>query len=185
MTSPDPLAVDDYLAAAPSPQRETLESIRSTLRAILPHADECMKYSMPAFALDGHGVAGYASFTSHCGYFPFSSTVLVAAGESIAAYETSKGGLRFPIDKPLPVSLLRRLVKLRLAEFDAVSNGARRVYYPDGQLKAAGRMKDGQLHGAWTWYRRDGSLMRTGKFTNGAKTGTWQTFDRDGNAVRR
>ena len=158
--------------------------MRATLRKLLPHADEGMKYGMPSFALDGHGVAGYAAFKAHCGYFPMSSSVLVAAGDAIAKYETSKGGLRFPIDEPLPVSLVRKLVKLRLAEFDAVTDGARRAYYPDGRLKAAGRMKDGQLHGAWKWYRQDGSLMRTGSFKNGAKTGAWQTYDRDGAVVR-
>jgi len=175
--------VDAYLRSAPSPQRETLESLRATLRTLLPHAEECMKYGMPSFALDGHGVAGYASFKSHCGYFPMSSSVLVAAGDAIGRYETSKGGLRFPIDEPLPVSLVRKLVRLRLAEFDAVTNGARRTYYANGRLKAAGRMKDGQLHGAWKWYRQDGSLMRTGSFKDGAKTGTWQTYDRDSAVV--
>ncbi len=116
-TSPDGIrAVDDYLAAQPSPQRETLESVRATLRTILPHADEAMKYGMPAFVVDGHGVAGYAGFKDHCGYFPHSSTVLTAAGDAVAKYETSKGGLRFPVEKPLPKALLRQLVKLRLAE---------------------------------------------------------------------
>jgi uncharacterized protein YdhG (YjbR/CyaY superfamily) len=184
MASPKSSAVDAYLQSVPSPQRETLESLRATLRTLLPHAEERMKYAMPAFTLAEHGVAAYASFKAHCGYFPMSSTVLVAAGDAISRYETSKGGLRFPIDQPLPVSVVRRLVKLRLAEFDAVTNGARRAYYPDGQLKAAGRMKDGQLHGAWKWYRQDGSLMRTGSFKNGEKAGTWQSFDRDGSLVR-
>ncbi len=184
MTSPGSAAVDAYLRSAPSPQRETLEAVRATLRQTLPHAEECMKYAMPAFALDGHGVAGYAAFKSHCGYFPMSSSVLAAAGDAIAKYETSKGGLRFPVDEPLPAPLVRRLVKLRLAEFDAVADGARRVYYPAGRVKAAGRMKQGQLHGAWKWYRKDGSLMRTGSFKNGEKTGTWQTYDRDGSPVR-
>ncbi len=184
MPTPGTTAVEAYLASVPSPQRETLETVRATLRRLLPHAEECMKYAMPAFVLDGHGVAAYAAFKAHCGYFPMSSTVLVAAGDAIDKYETSKGGLRFPIDEPLPVPLVRRLVKLRLAEFDAVTDGPRRAYYPDGRLKAAGRMKDGELHGAWKWYRQDGSLMRTGHFKEGVKSGTWQSFDRDGAVVR-
>ena len=183
MESPGIAAVEEYLRSVPSPQRETLESLRATLRTLLPHAEERMKYAMPAFTLDENGVAAYASFKAHCGYFPMSSTVLVAAGDTISKYETSKGGLRFPIDQPLPVSVVRRLVKLRLAEFDAVTNGARRAYYPDGRLKAAGRMKDGKLHGSWKWYRQDGSLLRTGSFKNGEKAGTWQSYDRDGSPV--
>ena len=184
MASPGSAAVDAYLRSAPSPQRETLESLRATLRKLLPHAEEAVKYGLPSFELDGHGVAGYGAFKTHCSYFPMSGSVLDAAGDAIARYETSKGGLRFPADEPLPVSLVRKLVKLRLAEFDAVTDGARRAYYSDGRLKAAGRMKDGQLHGAWKWYRQDGSLMRAGSFKHGAKTGTWQTYDRDGAVVR-
>ena len=122
MTSPGSAAVDAYLRSAPSPQRETLEAVRATLRQTLPHAEECMKYAMPAFALDGHGVAGYAAFKSHCGYFPMSSGVLGAAGDAVANYKVSKGGLQFAIDKPLPVGLIRKLVKLRLAEIAAAGH---------------------------------------------------------------
>lgn len=176
-------AVDDYLAAQPSPQRQTLQSLRATLRSILPVADETIKYGMPAFVLDGQGVAGYAGFAAHCGYFPHSSSVLIAAGDAVSHYETSKGGLRFSIDKPLPVALVRKLVALRLAEFDGVTNGTRRTYFRDGRLKAIGKMKDGQLQGNWAWYRADGSLMRRGRFDRGEPVGTWQTFDRDGGVV--
>ena len=80
----------------------------------------------------------------------------------------------------LPVGLVRKLVAARLEEISDVSDGMRREYFPDGTLKAEGKMKGGQLHGRWNWYRADGSLLRTGSFRNGDKTGTWTTFDRDG-----
>jgi antitoxin component YwqK of YwqJK toxin-antitoxin module len=82
------------------------------------------------------------------------------------------------------VSLVRRLVRLRLDEISAVEHGSRIEYYDDGTVKAAGRMKDGRLHGDWRWYRRDGSLSRTGRFRCGARVGTWETWDRDGHLVR-
>lgn len=71
---------------------------------------------MPAMVLDGTGVAGYATFRDHCGYFPLSGKVLEAAGDAVAGYRHSKGGIRFGFDERLPVALVRRLVELRLAE---------------------------------------------------------------------
>lgn len=172
--------VDRYLAAVDSPQRETLMALRKTLKSLLPHADEGLKYAMPAFILDGKGVAGYDAFKAHCSYFPMSGAVLDRAGDAIATYPRSKGGIRFGVDEKLPVGVVRLLVKLRLEEISDVSNGQRRVYYPDGRLKAAGRMKDGTLHGAWEWFRSDGSLMRSGSFVKGEQSGTWTTWNRDG-----
>lgn len=177
--------VDAYLAGVDQPQRRSLEVVRRTLRTILPHAEECLKYAMPAVALDGKGVAGYAAFADHCSYFPMSGSVLEAAGPAVARYTVSKGGLQFPVDEPPGVGLIRKLVKLRLAEIAAVRSGTRREYFGDGRLKAVGPMKDGELHGRWRWYREDGSLSRTGQFTNGTRSGTWETFDRAGELVRR
>jgi uncharacterized protein YdhG (YjbR/CyaY superfamily) len=175
--SPGTQAVDDYLAGVAPAQRAALVAVRNTLRSILPHATECVKYGMPAFTLEGKGVAGYAAFRDHCGYFPMSGSVLGAAGDAVAGYATTKGGLRFGVEQRLPVGLVRRLVKLRLAEIAAVDNGRRSEYYDDGQLKAVGQMRDGQLHGRWKWFRQDGTLMRTGQFSNGKQTGTWTSWD--------
>ncbi len=89
---------------------------------MLPDATEDLKYGMPTFLVDGKGVAAYAAFKAHCGYFPMSSNVLDAAGDAVAKYAVSKGGLRFAVDKPLPVTLIRKLVKLRLAEIAATGH---------------------------------------------------------------
>jgi uncharacterized protein YdhG (YjbR/CyaY superfamily) len=186
MPAPDAGAeqVDRYLDDVPEPQRTTLSKLRTTLRKVLPHADECIKYGMPAFALQGQGVAGFAASKDHCGYFPFSSTVLAAAGDAVDGYRTSKGGLQFPVDRPLPVGLVRTLVALRIAELGAVTDGVRREHFADGQLKAEGRMKGGALHGRWSWYRKDGTLLRTGQFRDGERVGPWTTYDRAGQRVR-
>jgi uncharacterized protein YdhG (YjbR/CyaY superfamily) len=176
-------AVDDYLAKVPADHRAPLDAVRGSLRSVLPHATECLKYGMPAVALDGKGVAGYAAYKDHWSYFPMSGSVLEAAGDAVAEYPTSKGGLRLSFDQRLPMGLLRRLVKLRLAELAAVQNGKRTEYYDDGRLKATGPMRDGQLHGRWRWHRRDGTLLRTGQFSHGEQTGAWTTWDRHGNAT--
>lgn len=172
--------VETYLASIPSPQRETLSALRETIRSILPHADEAIKYGLPAFTLGGKGIAGYGAFGNHCGYFPMSGAVLDRAGDSVAQYENSKGGLPFGPDERLPVGLIRLLVKLRLEEISAVDHGRRYEYYSDGRLKAAGQMKHGKLHGRWKWFRSDGTLMRTGQFADGNQVGTWTTWNRDG-----
>jgi uncharacterized protein YdhG (YjbR/CyaY superfamily) len=109
-------AIDAYLDAVVEPHRSTLIAMRATLRSILPDADEAMKYGMPAFIVRGKAIAGYAAFKGHCSYFPHSSAVLERAGDAVAAYETSKGGLRFAPDRPLPKALVKRLVRLRLDE---------------------------------------------------------------------
>ena len=176
--------VDGYLGHLERPHRDTLGVVRDRLRRILPHASEVLKYGMPTFTLNGKGIAAYAGFKAHCSYFPMSSAVLEAAGRAVAGYPVSKGGLRFPVDEPLPVALLRRLVKLRLAEIAAVTEGSRFEFYGDGQLKATGRMKAGKLHGTWRWFRRDGTLMRTGQFSQGRQVRTWQTWDAHGTLVK-
>lgn len=114
--TPGPDLVDRYLAEAPEPQRATLAQLRATLHELLPTATDGMKYGMPAVLIDGAGIAGYASAKHHCGYYPFSGAVLERAGDTVAAYATSKGGLRFPVDEPLSADVVRELVRLRLDE---------------------------------------------------------------------
>jgi uncharacterized protein YdhG (YjbR/CyaY superfamily) len=151
----------------------------------MPRAEEGMKYRMPSVLVDGVGVAAYAAFKSHCSYFPFSGSVITAAGTLPGAKSASKGALRFPADKPLSVGVVRKLVKARLAELSRPKGGKRRDYYDDGTLKAEGGWKNGQLHGKWRWYRQDGTLMRTGEFKAGVQVGTWETWARDGRLVKR
>ena len=110
--------VDAYLAGVAEPQRSTLEALRATLRELLPQAVEGMKYGMPVLLLNGVGVAGFAAFKDHCGYYPMSGSVIDRAGDVVAGYKVSKGGLQFPKDRPLATPVVRRLVELRLEELD-------------------------------------------------------------------
>lgn len=107
------MSVDEYLDAAPEPQRSTLVALRETLRKILPEAEETMSYNMPSFKVGGKAVAGYAAFKNHCSYFPHSGLVLPELADELGGYDWDQGTLRFPVDEPLSDSLVRRLVEVR------------------------------------------------------------------------
>jgi uncharacterized protein YdhG (YjbR/CyaY superfamily) len=127
IVSPRPgTPVDAHLAALAQPQRDTLTSLRDTLRELLPDAEECISYDMPCFKVDGVAVAGFDGFKKHCSYFPHSGTV-VGQLQAIPSWCTvaSKGTLHFPVDRPLPKSLVRQLVRTRLREI-ADANATRR-----------------------------------------------------------
>ena len=110
------MTVDEYLDQAPEPQRSTLIHLRAALRRALPDATEGMSYGVPAFLVDGRPVAGYAYFARHCSYFPHSGSVLPALEAELGEYTWTKGTLRFPVDEPLPETLVAALVATRLAE---------------------------------------------------------------------
>ena len=114
----DPISA--HLATLPQPQRDTLTALRATLRDLLPDAEECISYNMPCFKVDGVAVAGFDGFTKHCSYFPHSGNV-VAQVNGIPAWCTvaSRGTLQFPVDRPLPKALVRKLVRARLTEIAA------------------------------------------------------------------
>ncbi len=106
--------IDEYIAAFPEEKRTTLEALRATIRAAAPDAEECISYNMPAFAL--HGILVYfAAAKNHIGFYPTPSAI-AAFQEELSAYAGSKGAVRFPMDQPLPIDLIRRIVQFRVAE---------------------------------------------------------------------
>jgi uncharacterized protein YdhG (YjbR/CyaY superfamily) len=113
--------IDDYLAAVPEPHRATLLSVRSTLAAMLPDAEQGIAYGVPAFKVGGKGVAGVGYYKNHCTYFPMSGSITTELADELTGYVTAKGSIRFAPDEPLPTALLRRLVDARLAEIAATA----------------------------------------------------------------
>jgi uncharacterized protein YdhG (YjbR/CyaY superfamily) len=105
--------VDEYLAALDEPKRATLERLRTTILEIVPEAEQGIAYGMPAFRLGGKAVVGFAAFKSHLSYFPHSGSVLPELSDDLLGYATSKGTLQFPIDKPLPKALVKKLIAVR------------------------------------------------------------------------
>ena len=107
--------IDEYLAGVDEPGRSTLEVLRRTLLDLLPEAEQGMSYGVPAFRVRGTPVAGFAAAKRHLSYFPHSGDVITRLGDAVAGYSTSKGTLRFGLDEPLPVPLVRALVEARCA----------------------------------------------------------------------
>jgi uncharacterized protein YdhG (YjbR/CyaY superfamily) len=105
--------IDVYLASLEEPKRSTLESLRSTILDIIPEAEQCISYGVPAFRIQGKVVAGFAAFKSHLSYLPHSGSVFPELGDELAKYKTSSGALQFPIDRSLPKSLVRKLISVR------------------------------------------------------------------------
>jgi uncharacterized protein YdhG (YjbR/CyaY superfamily) len=109
-----PNTTDDYLAAVNPDKRAALEKLRKTIRAAAPNVEECISYGLPAFRLNGKFLVAYGAAANHCAFYP-GSTVKGLKNE-LKDYDTSKGTIRFPAERPLPTALVRKLVKLRIAE---------------------------------------------------------------------
>jgi uncharacterized protein YdhG (YjbR/CyaY superfamily) len=109
--------MDDYLAPLDEPKRSTLEARRKTIIEIVPGAEQGISYGVPAFKVQGKAVAGFAAFKSHLSYVPHSGSVLATLQDDTAQYETSKGSLKFAVDKPLPKRLVKKLISSRMREF--------------------------------------------------------------------
>ena len=111
--------VDRYLKTVPGRQRDTLARLRLAILAVVPEAEQCISYRVPAFRLEGGVVAGFASFKNHMSYLPFSGSVLGQLRDELAGYSQSKSALRFTVDSPLSDDLIRRLIEIRLVEIRA------------------------------------------------------------------
>ena len=113
-----PTSVDSYLAEVPLEARATLEQLRQTIKAVVPRAVEVISYQIPTFKLDGRMLVSYAAFKDHCSFFPGAAPIK-AHQDELKSYQTSKGTIRFPTSKPLPATLVRKLVKTRIKENEA------------------------------------------------------------------
>ena len=105
-----------YLAGLPPAVRRQVRRIRTTLRAAAPGAVDVISYGIPALRLDGRILLWYAGWKAHTSLYPLTPAVRRALGDAIASYATSKGTIRFPLEDPPPVALLRKIVRARVAE---------------------------------------------------------------------
>jgi len=108
--------IDDYLAGLDERKRATLTELRDTIAAIVPDAEQCLSYGMPAFKLRGKTIAGFAAFKNHLSYLPHSGSVLAKLAKQTEGYTKTKGSLHFPIEAPLPEQLVKRLLATRMVE---------------------------------------------------------------------
>lgn len=113
------VSVDAYLADLPDEVRATLERIRQAIASAAPDATETIAYGMPAFDYAGRPLVYYAAFKKHCSFFPASYQVMETFSEELKRYDVEKGTIRFPIGKPLPATLVKKIVKARIRETEA------------------------------------------------------------------
>jgi uncharacterized protein YdhG (YjbR/CyaY superfamily) len=113
-----PKNIDEYLAGVPQPARSTLKKIRVAIRSAVPsEAIETISYGIPAFKHKGV-LVWFAAFSNHCSFFP-TAAVIEAFKAELQGFSTSKGTIHFPTDKPLPAALVKKMVKLRVAQIES------------------------------------------------------------------
>lgn len=115
MTKSKVTTIDDYLKGLPADKRAVLQKLRKTIRAAAPKAEECISYQIPAFRLNGM-LVGFGAAANHCAFYPMSPATVEAHRKDLEKYETSKGTIRFQPGKSLPATLVRKIVKARIAE---------------------------------------------------------------------
>ena len=108
--------IDEYLRGVDEPKRGTLQALRLTILEIVPDAEQGISYRVPTFRIEGKAVAGFASFKSHLSYLPFSGSVLGQLHDDLREYTMTKSALHFPVDRPLPKKLVKKLIAARRAE---------------------------------------------------------------------
>lgn len=104
-----------YIAAQPPKARSALKKVRATIRAAAPKAEEAFSYRIPAFRLNDRPLVWYAAFTNHYSMFPITRDIVESLGPAAEKYETSKGTIRFPLSERVPVTLIKKIVKARIA----------------------------------------------------------------------
>jgi uncharacterized protein YdhG (YjbR/CyaY superfamily) len=109
-----PENIDEYIAGFPKDVQEILEQVRRTIQEAAPGAQEAIKYQMPTFILKGN-LVHFAAFKKHIGFYPVPSGIEQFKDE-LSVYEGGKGSVRFPLDQPMPLELISRIVKFRVAE---------------------------------------------------------------------
>src|SRR5262249_13121693 len=121
-----PGTIDRYLANVKLHHRETLQKLKQTIQIAAPKAEECISYGIPAFRLNGRSLVFFGAWRSHCAFYPGSAATLKNFRNELKNFQTSKGTIRFSPDKPLPVALVKKLVKMRIAENNNRANKKRK-----------------------------------------------------------
>ena len=113
--------IDEYISTFPAETRKLLQQLRATIRKAAPRAEETISYGMPAFRQ--HRVLVYfAGYARHIGFYP-TGTGIAAFKAELSAFKHSKGAVQFPLDKPLPLALIRRMVQYKVREDEEIFRG--------------------------------------------------------------
>jgi uncharacterized protein YdhG (YjbR/CyaY superfamily) len=117
-----PTTHDQYMETLNHDQRAALQKLRKTIQAAAPKGDEGFSYGLPAFRLDGKPLVAYGASAKHCAFYPMSPAVQQAHAAELKGFDTSKGTIRFQPDKPIPATVVRKLVKSRIAELEGTGS---------------------------------------------------------------
>lgn len=107
--------INEYIETAPKDVRDILKKIRQIIRTAAPKAEETINYGIPTFKLSGKNLAHFAGFKAHIGFYPTPSGI-EAFKKELSAYKGAKGSVQFPLDKPIPYGLIKKIVKFRVSE---------------------------------------------------------------------
>lgn len=116
MSANKPKTIDEYIAGFPKETQPVLEEIRKTIRKAVPEAEETISYDMPTFTLGGSYLIYFAGWKKHVALYPVSGALLEELGEELSKYKGTKGSVHFPLDKPMPLALITRIVKIRMRD---------------------------------------------------------------------
>lgn len=145
---------------------------------------------MPAFNLNGHYLIYFAAYKKHIGLYPVPGDNKAFEKDFAPYYTSGKGTVQFPLDKPMPLGLVTKIVKFRVKE-NSEKEKSKKVtrkkyvkYHNDGTIWATGKMVNNTPDGYWEWFRKDGIILRSGFFRNGKQTGEWTTYDKKGKVYK-
>jgi uncharacterized protein YdhG (YjbR/CyaY superfamily) len=137
-TKRSPKTIDEYLASVNANHRDALQKIREVIHAVAPNAEECISYGIPAFRLNGRSLVFFGAWANHCALYPGSSATLKKFRNELRDFQTSKGTLRFSPDNPLPVALVKKLVKARVAQIgDDRTRSKRKLHLHNESVRSA------------------------------------------------
>ena len=117
-----PKTIDEYLAGVNASHRDILGKLRQTIHDVAPNAEECISYGIPAFRLNGRALVFFGAWANHCAFYPGNSATLKKFRRDLKRFQISKGTIRFSPDNSLPVALVKKLVKVRIAQIDDKSS---------------------------------------------------------------
>ncbi len=180
--------IDQYIKSFPKDMQVTLQSMRMTINKAIPGAEEAIRYGMPTFRLNDENLVHFAGYKTHIGFYPAPSAI-VKFEKELSGYSTSKGCVRFPVNKQPPLALIGKITKFRLKESVKKApkkspSGNYTHYHADGSMWAKGKLTGKTMDGYWEWFRKDGTKMRSGTFDKGIQRGTWTTYDSKGKAYK-
>jgi uncharacterized protein YdhG (YjbR/CyaY superfamily) len=108
--------IDEYIAKFPKNVRDVLEELRLVIKDSAPEAEETISYAMPAFKLNGKNLVFFAAWKNHVGFYPGGSSAIEAFKKELSQFKQAKGTVQFPLDKPIPFDLVKKIVKFRVKE---------------------------------------------------------------------